>query len=397
MIKRRARIFLACPWFDVFAGGSERTFSDLARYFHEYGFEVEVLTTTSKSPYSDWQTEQFAPCEYQRDGITVRRFPVDVELKKHFRALELIGQGKEPGPKLQEDFFLHSIGSLALIEYLKETFDPAVDVVMTGPYYQGLSHQIIRALPWNVILLPAFHDEPEFYWAPVLKMLKSARRVFFYSQLEKNLVTQAYGHELGRKLEDWPVLGLPVEAPKETAPQTALPARDPYVLYVGRLEAGKALPELCKWHVGYANAERRAERTPLKLRIVGAGNEALIPEHPDVLFEGYVSEKEKLSLMRGAKGLANLSRNESFGYVLMEAALQGTPVIVSGDCPVTREFAMSSGAGIPVSRQDNYTKALQALADDEVRNGLGRSGRNWVRDSYNPAKIINRYLEEMGP
>ena len=101
------------------------------------------------------------------------------------------------------------------------------------------------------------------------------------------------------------------------------PTPDDYLLFLGRFTAGKGVPE----------AIEVARRTDQRLILAAAESEyyrdvvaPLVDQH-QILYAGEVGQTEKVALLRGARALLYpVQAGESFGLVLAESTMCGTPV-----------------------------------------------------------------------
>ncbi|MGC8562555.1 MAG: glycosyltransferase [Thermoplasmata archaeon] len=106
-----------------------------------------------------------------------------------------------------------------------------------------------------------------------------------------------------------------------------------YYFFVGRLTRDKGVMEV----LGAAS-----ELPDKKFKIAGTGPLKgtvmdYSQKYKNIEYLGYVTEEEKIELLRDAKILVTPSRAETFGVVFIEAMASGTPVIGSSD---TREIGI---------------------------------------------------------
>lgn len=79
------------------------------------------------------------------------------------------------------------------------------------------------------------------------------------------------------------------------------------------------------------------------LRLVLVGGLAMERfEHPDVIYTGFVSDEEKMSILQHAEIVVNPSRYESLSLILLEAMSQKRPMLVNGHCKVLKEHCLKS-------------------------------------------------------
>jgi glycosyltransferase involved in cell wall biosynthesis len=127
---------------------------------------------------------------------------------------------------------------------------------------------------------------------------------------------------------------------------------------------------------------RAAYAAPLRLVFAGRADVAL-PEHPDVVYTGFVSEAEKQQLLRECSLLVLPSAFESLSIVCLEAWAAGRPTLVNGGTLVLREQTLRSQGGLFYTSYDEFAACLDLLlADEGLRRTLGRQGRRFVERRY---------------
>jgi glycosyltransferase involved in cell wall biosynthesis len=118
-----------------------------------------------------------------------------------------------------------------------------------------------------------------------------------------------------------------------------------------------------------------------------------VPEHPDIISLGFVSEQEKFNGIKSAKLLIMPSKYESLSMVLLEAWLCNTAVLVNGKCDVLKGQCIRGNAGLFFESYDEFEGCLDfLLSDDEVRNTLGKNGMKFVLQNYSWESIEKRYI-----
>ncbi len=156
---------------------------------------------------------------------------------------------------------------------------------------------------------------------------------------------------------------------------------DDYVCYLGRFEPGK----------GPRQAIVAARQAGVRLLMAGPSNpyfrENVQPliDGSSVEYVGFVSGKERDKLLGGAKALLYpIQYAESFGLVLVEAMLCGTPIVamnvgavpaivehsVSGYCATTKEeFCEAIPKAMQLDRARVREKALQRFSVEKMTEG----------------------------
>ncbi len=143
--------------------------------------------------------------------------------------------------------------------------------------------------------------------------------------------------------------------------------------------------------VGYFTEYKRLHPGPLQLVLMGAGPLA-IPAHPDIIQVGFLTTREKLDAFAAATVLCQPSLLESFSIVLMEAWLAGTPVLVHGDCEVTRYHVLRSNGGLYFTSADEFAGAIDWFLAKQVQGAsMGKLGRAYVMREYDWATVLARF------
>ncbi len=153
-------------------------------------------------------------------------------------------------------------------------------------------------------------------------------------------------------------------------------ASGPTITYVGRLRRYKGVDLVLK-----AVAGLRAEGIDVSFVVVGQGDDKARLERVAaelelgnrVAFRGFVSEEEKVRILRSAWVNVYPSPKEGWGITNVEAAACGTPSVAS-DSPGLRESVLDGQTGflVPHDRVDAWTVALRRLIEDkDLRTRMG--------------------------
>jgi glycosyltransferase involved in cell wall biosynthesis len=163
----------------------------------------------------------------------------------------------------------------------------------------------------------------------------------------------------------------------------------PFILYAGRQDKGKNTPLL----VRYFHRFLQSYKGDLKLVLMGSGG-VPIPDtiQGSVRSLGFVPVQDKIDAYKAATVFCQPSVNESFSLVIMESWLQETPVLVHGDCPVTKGHCLRSNGGLYFSNYPEFEETLSLLLrDDSLRTRMGRAGRTYVLENYRWDVVVERY------
>lgn len=159
---------------------------------------------------------------------------------------------------------------------------------------------------------------------------------------------------------------------------------EPTILYLGRLKRYKRVDLLLE-----AVALLRDRGVPARLIVAGKGDHQgalqvrarrLGLGTDRVHFAGFVSEEEKLRLLRGAWVHALTSPREGWGIANLEAAACGTPTVAS-DAPGLRDSVRHGLTGflVPHGKVAALAERLEQLLDDPaLRASLGDGARQFA-------------------
>jgi glycosyltransferase involved in cell wall biosynthesis len=395
---KKISITFVTPWYGYFAGGAEVAGRSLAEQLVKRGFPVQVLTTCCRSPFESWWQDTLPSGIEEINGVTVRRFPVNSQGENLYHEVNYqIIHGKEIDEIRQRQFVHNSINSEALIDYANTNTKD--DLVIGMPYTQGLIYSLIQTLGGKASIMPCFHDEPQFKWVTTAEMLAQSRHIFFLTDEEKTLTIRNFGTRLGRRLVESPVIGVGVELPttienliksnnyleEDWRLQYQLPEK--FFVYVGRKDVAKNIFTLIRYFKDY-----QANGGEASLIFLGGGDASLVPAEKGFFDLGFIPEEDKYLIISQSLGLINLSKNESFSIVLMEAWLCEIPVIVHQECEVTAGHCRNSQGGISIASSEEFQVALNTLTRQDTNKILAKSGKRYVQSNYSWDFVIDFFL-----
>jgi glycosyltransferase involved in cell wall biosynthesis len=371
------------------AGGAELLCRQLAIRLGRRGHDVEVLTSCAVS-YVDWRNH-YSPGSHVVEGITVHRLPVERQ-----RQVELFGPlngrtvwGRKPVAFHMQQEWMRMQGPVLpeLAPWLHANA-AAYDGIafFTYLYYPTWAGLPIAAGAVPTVLHPTAHDEPAFYLPLFETSLRHPTAFAFSTEEERDLVQRRCRTSSLQK-----VIGIGFDAPVSPDPGR-FRARfglgdDPFLLFVGRVDAEKGSDELYDFFVAY----KERHPGPLRLVIVGEPVKQLMP-HRDVVQTGFVDEQAKHDAYAGALLLVQPSYFESFSMVLGEAWLHGLPAVVQGHCDVLTGQVRRSSGGVPYRGFGEFEAAVELLVEHPpLRARLGGHGRRYVQEHYSWNVVLDRY------
>lgn len=369
-------------------GGAELHCRQLAERLAKY-YEVTVYTTCTQQ-YSTWENE-YEPGTEEIGGVLVRRYPVAMQrdperfARISDKVLALSGH-----TDLEEQEFVREQGPYcpALLEALeKEHGSYRAVFFMTYLYYLTAA-----GLPLgfgNAALIPTLHDEPTAQLRYYDAVFAAAKAVAWNTEEEK-----AFAEKRFPSVRNTPgiMAGVGVDGPEGELPGLPDGLREgKYLVYAGRIDESKGCGEMFAFFRRY-RAEYGGD---LKLVLVGKPVME-VPEDPDIVSLGFVSEEIKFAVIRGAFALVLFSRYESLSMAVLESMLMGRPVLVTEKCAVLKGHCLRSGAGLYFDDYPDFAGALEWLrGHPEAYERMRALGKKYVRDHYNWDVIIGKYRKLM--
>lgn len=368
---------------DDIVGGAEAHARQVATRLAAHA-DVEVLTTCAVD-HLTWANA--LPAGDSRDGkVAVRRFPVEAPRRMTaFNRLsdDVFGTGTdlvteahwlaEQGPRAP--------GLLAELAARRHDWDAVI-------FFTYLYTPTVRGVPLvadRALVVPTAHDEPPLAFEAFVDVFERPRALLCNTPEEEALIHARFEHAARSRVVGVGVDPLPGRPERFRA---RYGVHEPYLLYVGRLEAGKGVADLVRLH---QQVVRRFHDAPM-LVLAGAGD--LKPKGPRLAVLGRVDEETKWDALHGALAVVVPSRYESLSLLTLEAFAAGTPVLVNGDSPVLAGQVQRSGAGrtFDLSSPDGFVDALKQVGDE--RATLSKRATRYAA-KFTWAKVVRAYLDEV--
>jgi glycosyltransferase involved in cell wall biosynthesis len=387
---QRKRVGVVVPRYgEHILGGAETLARWLVEHLAAAGHvDVQVLTTCAND-YVLWKNEMPAGAT-NANGVMVRRFRVDDTRQTSRRFHELnrrIGEGQFLESAEQYEWVHLSAHSSALYRALALEA-ASFDFLVFIPYLFPTTYYGTAISPERSILWPCLHDEVYAYLQPSRDMFRLCRGVVFNSEPEQCFAESIYGSHPGAHVVGIGVTSLPGDGARFRQ-QFGLPG--PFLMYSGRLEGAKNLPQLMEYFIQY----KRQRGGPLKLALMGSGP-VVVPHHPDIIKLGFLPEQAKRDAFAAATLVCQPSLNESFSIVIMEAWLAGAPVVVHAGCEVTRYHAVRSNGGLYYRGYAEFASVLDLLlGQPAMQRRLGLNGQAYVREHYAWPVVLKRFEEAL--
>lgn len=369
------------------AGGAEVHCQLLAERVAGLGHQVDVLTTCARDHYT-WEN-YFKAGEEDINGVHVRRFQVNEDRQvEQFHSIQSRISNRQPiTPEEEIKWIEGSVRSRSLETYLQQNHRQ-YDYLICIPYLFGTTYWGARLFPEKTLLIPCLHDEPFAYLSIFKEMFQSVKGLMFNTVPEMEFAKKLY--ELPD--EKCTIVSLGFDQDKIVGPERfrkKFKINDPYLLFAGRREKGKNVPLL----IEYFRAYKKHNTNNLKLVLLGSGPVDLLPEDKGNIFDfGYVSEEEKHSASEGALAFCQPSTNESLSIVVLQSWLLKVPVLVHGECAVTKTHCLGSNGGLYFSDYYEFEECLNFfVSQPETARQMGANGFEYVQKYFNWDVVLKRF------
>ena len=367
-------------------GGSELHARYVAERLSAHA-DVRVLTTCARD-YVTWRNE-WAPGEERVNGIPVERFAVARErdtIDFRGRSSRLFGERHSIHDELG---WLESQGptSPTLMKRLSRVADDCDFVLLFSVRYSPAFYGA-RFAAQKAVLIPTAERESALGLSIFPPVFRGVRAIMYNSFEERALVTtlSSNTHVPGV------VVGVGSQIPDAVDPARArskFRLHNPFIIYVGRIDANKGCASLFRNFIEYTDGLSR----PLDLVLIGTPV-LPIPEHPRIKHLGFVADQDQFDAIAGAELLVMPSPYESLSMVALEAWGLGRPVLASARCDVLVGQCVRSNAGLYYEDAREFFAALdRILSDPALAATLGRNGRAFFAQHYGWPVIERKYLD----
>jgi len=365
-------------------GGSEFHCRLIAEKCAEAGHDCTVYTTTARD-YVTWKNA-YPAGESLLGGVVIKRYPVEkardirsfnafsdwIFTHEHTREEELEWMERQ-GPYCP-----------ALLDALeKEQGDHDLFLFFTYLYYN--TYWGLQRVAKKKALVPTAHDEPALHLEIMKEVFAAPDAFVFNTEAERDMLSRRFSFE-GKFQE---IVGVGVNIPREVDEWGFFRRHGvvpPYILYAGRIEAGKGCAEMLDYF------QKAAPALPA-LRLVLIGSRWMdLPSHPAIRYLGFVSPEDKNAAMKGALATVHPSHYESLCMAALESLAVRTPIVVQENTAPLKQHCLKGKCGLYYADERDFEAVLDLLAGDgRLREVLGTNGLEYVRADYSWTKVMEKY------
>ena len=381
----REKIAFVCQRYGTEVNGGSELYCMQTADLLAKDYDVTVYTTCALD-YVTWKN-YYPAGEEMIHGVRVKRYPVDREREQaSFDRISLKVFSDPEHTDRNEAQWIDEQGpvSTAAIQALREEHTQyRVVFFMTYLYYlsaTGLPLQFD-----NAVLIPTLHDEPPVYLRVYDKVFEAAKALLWLTPEEQTFAFRRFPFV---KDKQQVLIGAGIDKPEQSLPDIPEVLRGKrYLVYAGRIDESKGCGEMFEYFVRL----KKEQQSDLKLVLMGKPVMA-IPEHPDIIPLGFVSEEMKFAVMKEAFALLLFSHFESLSMVVLESMLMSRPVLVSEKCEVLKGHCIRSGAGLYFSHYYEFLGCIRWLEGHPKEYRIMRkSGVQYVKENYSWDVITQKY------
>ncbi len=365
-------------------GGSEyhcRLIAERMAHHHD----VDVLTTCARD-YITWANE-YPEGATRINHVNVRRFP-----NARSRDIESFNRYSDwifhnPHTRDDEMSWLEQQGPWcpALLDYLSENAG-RYDALIFFTYLYSPTVLGMQIAPERSILAPTAHNEPAIGLGIYKELFRRPAAIAFNTEVEKAFLKSSF--EFSTVAEETVGCGVDLlDDPSRTqrSPLRGFPDR-PFLLYGGRIDAGKGCAELIEYFNEYKEQGGTADLVLMGAKLMP------LPAVPWVMYAGMLSESERLQALGAATIVVVPSPLESLSLLALEAMAVGTPVLCNARAEVLVDHCRRSNAGLFYANRDEFIECANLLlADRRLRERMGRNGNAYVKNHYRWDVIMAKY------
>ena len=364
------------------AGGSEAHCRHVAEHLaHDH--DVTILTTCARDHIS-WRNEYEAG-ESTLGPLRAHRFPVAKQRSLHeFADISEKAFSGIATPGEQEDWFRQNGPEApALLEHLRRE-GHRYDAVLFWAFRYAEVYFGLPLVESKSILVPTAEDDPVVRMPVLEEFFKRPRGYVFLTPEEQELVERQVAAPLPLSCVIGSGLDPASSIDTSGVDLAALGVRDPYLLYLGRIDPNKGCADLLQHFVRFAAESNQ------RVQLVMAGPVSMpIVQHPAIVYLGFVGNELRETLLRRTRFLMMPSRFESLSLVLLEAWNHGKAAVVNAHCQVLKGQALRANGALYYRNYDEFERCISYLLEKpDLAEELGRQGLAYVEREYRWPAVV---------
>lgn len=367
-------------------GGAEYHARLIAEKLSEH-MEVEVFTSTGLD-YLTWG-HHYQEGREEVNGILVNRFRVEKERDpQRFGKLQTLVFENEH--TLEDELeWLYEEGPYlpALIRELEKREEEFFRYVFFSYRYYH-SYEGLRKFGKKSILVPTAEHDEVMYMRLFKDLFNLPSSIVYNSHEEMEMIHRISGN----RAVPGDIVGVGSEIPADFDPESfrkKYKIDSDFILYIGRLDENKGVPELIRHFIRYC------DESGTGVQLVLMGKSVIdIPRHKNINYLGFLDDADKFNALAASMLLVIPSQYESLSMVTLEAWATGKPVIANGRTEVLMGQCRRSNAGLWYTSYDQFREVFNVLlTNDQLRERMGRNGKDFFFNNYSWKVIVGKYLK----
>jgi glycosyltransferase involved in cell wall biosynthesis len=365
-------------------GGAELLCRTIAEHLSK-DLSIEIITTCAID-YITWNNE-YLPGTSVLNNVAIHRFPVDSprDITKFNSFSEFIYNQNHSRDDEIHWMKLQGPYSTELLNYIKENKNN-YDLFVFFTYLYCTTFFGLPLVSNKAILVPTAHDETPIYLSIFNDLFKLPQAILYNTEEEQHFVNSKF------KTENVPhdIIGTGIDVPDTVDPgafEQEYGLKN-FIVYVGRIDESKGCKELFSYFIRFKNEH------PGSLKLVLLGKAVMeVPDHPDIVPLGFVSEQDKFNCIMASESLVMPSPFESLSIVLFEAWYCNKPVLVNGNCNVLKGQCVRSNGGLWYFNYEEFKGCLEVLLNNKkLRQNMGECGKKFFNLYYRWEIVEEKYL-----
>ena len=364
-------------------GGTDRHTLELSKILSTE-YDITICTTNS-SDYITWKGD-YREGESQIDNIKILRFKIEKQrnIKKFNRLYSNLIKKKYISKEDGINFIIQQ-GPVVnkLIKYIEQN-SVYYDIILFIGYMYFPTINSIPLVKEKTVIIPALHDEPVAYF-PIYKDILTDEITYAFNTIEELDLFNKIFHFIPKKNN---IIGINISNNYEDNELNRFNNINyKYIIYIGRIDEGKGILDL----INYFKSWKNKNNSEVKLILAGTGITKYNSEM-DIIFTGFINEKEKQFLIQNSILVINPSPMESFSIVVMEAWMNEKVVLVNSKSETLKNHCLRSNAGLYFNDSESFEKSLNFILSNTILlQEMGSNGKRYVEINYSPDIILEKF------